>query len=560
MKFLINESIEKLFICFWAVCVVFILSRFVHFNFINLPSCIEKSVDFILTLQIVSCYKIYQDRSNMLLILNYISLLIIVLILAAKFNINYLYRIIEIFLIMIFLFYLQIINLFIDINSSSTVIFFMITFLMIVDQIKTYTYRKTLNLIIVFGASVIILLYCKESYLFLISTISIGIYLSYFNQSKEFKIKHFFISLILLLSFNALIDFSLSKNNLLEKNKFSTSSSYDFCYSKKNKLLFLSTIKNKNHPSIIQFYNSETFKLAGEINVLNQLTDSDLKRLYCTDDLLFYTYQISSSHDYFNLEKKCLSYNSGDLVGIYSIKNKQNISQCIASGLGIINVPTQNKLYFTTELWSGLTEYFLNNMKINHYKLTIHENSLFYDLLHSIDSLEFMHEYLYKFHMQVYGTNLNAYNADKQLVYLLQLAFGSNIIGIDYRSNDIKIIFQTYNGYNHSIIADQKYNRLIISGMWGIDVLDSNNYKVIFRKRTGFDVREAILDDKYDLIYVPNSIGLYLYVFGRKDLNFLGRIFTGGNSRGGIIVDDYLVLANKNGSFSIRRDSILTRI
>ena len=65
----------------------------------------------------------------------------------------------------------------------------------------------------------------------------------------------------------------------------------------------------------------------------------------------------------------------------------------------------------------------------------------------------------------------------------------------------------------------------------GINVIDLKTGRVIARRRTGPGARQAIFDEKNDLMYVGTTFGGHIWVFDRKSLRPLGRVTTGLGGR-----------------------------
>ena len=135
--------------------------------------------------------------------------------------------------------------------------------------------------------------------------------------------------------------------------------------------------------------------------------------------------------------------------------------------------------------------------------------------------------------LQTFGLYIStaAIHEARNSLFFSQWADGSNIYEMDLDTLAIKSTLSTHDSGNMGTTVDEKYNRLIATGLWGFNVFDLNTGDIIARRRLGPGVRDAQLDDRNDLIYLATTLGGNLWVLDRSSLEILGRLPTGVGGR-----------------------------
>lgn len=108
---------------------------------------------------------------------------------------------------------------------------------------------------------------------------------------------------------------------------------------------------------------------------------------------------------------------------------------------------------------------------------------------------------------------------------------GSTTYEIDARTLTLRSRLEPHDGGVANIGVDDRYDRLFLSSMWGLDVMDLATGRPVRRLRTGFGCRTAVIDRVNDLVYVPATIEGRIRVLDRATLDVVGTILIGRGTR-----------------------------
>ena len=128
-------------------------------------------------------------------------------------------------------------------------------------------------------------------------------------------------------------------------------------------------------------------------------------------------------------------------------------------------------------------------------------------------------------------TSTGSIHEGRDSLFLSQWADGSDIWEFDLGTLTIKSTLSTHDTGSFATTVDEANNRLIASGLWGINVFDLNTGKVIVRRRLGPGVRDAMIDARNNLVYLATTFGGSVWVLDRTTLETLGRLPTGVGGR-----------------------------
>lgn len=158
-------------------------------------------------------------------------------------------------------------------------------------------------------------------------------------------------------------------------------------------------------------------------------------------------------------------------------------------------------------------------------------------------------------------TGPEAIHQGRDSLFLSEWADGARIWELDLGSLRVKSIRSTGDTGSYGVAVDEKYERLIASGLWGINVFDLNTGEVILRRRMGPGVRTALIDPHHDLIFLATTFGGYIWVLDRSTLDVLGRISTGLGGRSPYVSSDgrYFFASDQNHTFRITTEAIVKR-
>jgi len=95
----------------------------------------------------------------------------------------------------------------------------------------------------------------------------------------------------------------------------------------------------------------------------------------------------------------------------------------------------------------------------------------------------------------------------------------------------LKREIQAKNAGTWGVSVDEENNRLLISGYWGVQILDLKSGDIIKKFRTGLLPRAAVVDKVNNLIFIPTTIEGKIRVYDRNTLDLIKTIPVGFGTR-----------------------------
>ncbi len=139
-------------------------------------------------------------------------------------------------------------------------------------------------------------------------------------------------------------------------------------------------------------------------------------------------------------------------------------------------------------------------------------------------------------------TEIDAVHAARGTVFFAEWLSGSRIFEVDTKTFDLRRVYDPHNGANHSLAVDTDLDRLIVSGLWGLEVFDLASGRLVARRRVGVGPRLPLIDPLHDLVYLPTTYGGGIWVLDRRSYEVLGRVDVGNGGRNGLITSDSSML------------------
>ncbi len=308
---------------------------------------------------------------------------------------------------------------------------------------------------------------------------------------------------------------------------------YSFCYVRETSQLFAAVASSWENDS---FSHLERFDLAqggGDIPATHipvfQDSDPELRQISCDAQKIYFS-------DIRTGRRR---------VGVASTVSGQVLSSSLfyeEAGNTFVHVPEQDRFFFFPEIGKFFVEF---------------DGASGKGIAHPFDSSNLS---LFGFSVPSrvsFLTNLDAYSIDRHAIYVNHFLSGSQISEVDQDNGNVRRVLRTYNGLNHSLTVDRRYDRLIVSGLWGVEFIDLATGEVVLRQVTEFDARAPVIDEENSLIYVPTRHGRYLYVFDRETMRYLGKLLVPTSARNSILADSYLIMSSNNGAYALRREDLL---
>ena len=310
----------------------------------------------------------------------------------------------------------------------------------------------------------------------------------------------------------------------------SSGQAYSFCYLPETKQLFsaVNPSRDLSHLERIDLIGGERISSVTRIPVFDD-ADPKLRQIDC-----------DASNVYFSDKRD----NGRRSVGVVSIASGEILTHSLfdqEAGNTFVHVAERNRIFFFPEAGDSYVE-----LQTTTGEQTVHPFDVYGHPLVKFLPLP----------IASFLTNLQAYSLDRRAIYVNHFLSGSEISEIDYDDGRVRRTLRTYNGLNHSLTVDRRYDRLIVSGLWGVEFIDLESGNVVQRHRTELDARAPVIDEENDLVYVPTHFGRYLYVFERGSMRFVGKLLVGSGARNCILTDSYLVLSSRNAVYALKREDL----
>jgi hypothetical protein len=132
-----------------------------------------------------------------------------------------------------------------------------------------------------------------------------------------------------------------------------------------------------------------------------------------------------------------------------------------------------------------------------------------------------------------FGSHLvenDAFHAGRNSIFIGQWLSGSRVFELDLASLELRATYDAYHGGNHGLAVDDELDRLWVTGVWGVDVLEIPSGKRLSNAFLGLGARLPVIDRRHDLVYIPTT-SARLWVLDRRSFELLGSIHVGGGSR-----------------------------
>jgi hypothetical protein len=129
------------------------------------------------------------------------------------------------------------------------------------------------------------------------------------------------------------------------------------------------------------------------------------------------------------------------------------------------------------------------------------------------------------------STGRDATFAPRGTGFFVEWMRGSKVVELDLARGEEVATYVTNNGGNQAVAVDQERARLLVTGVWGLEVFDLRTGLRVARLRTPFGPRLPVIDAVHDLIFVPTTFGNHILVLDRDSFQIVGRLAVGSRGR-----------------------------
>jgi hypothetical protein len=136
------------------------------------------------------------------------------------------------------------------------------------------------------------------------------------------------------------------------------------------------------------------------------------------------------------------------------------------------------------------------------------------------------------------STGPDATYAPRGTGFFVEWMRGSKVVELDLTRAEEVGTYRTNNGGNQAVAVDEGRARLLVTGVWGLEVFDLVSGRRIARVRTPFGPRLPVIDAAHDLVFVPTTFGNHILVLDRDTFRIVGRLAVGTRGRFGHLTAD----------------------
>ncbi|HKE12216.1 MAG TPA: DUF898 family protein [Myxococcota bacterium] len=151
-------------------------------------------------------------------------------------------------------------------------------------------------------------------------------------------------------------------------------------------------------------------------------------------------------------------------------------------------------------------------------------------------------------------TEVNAVRPSRGTGFFAEWIAGQRVSEVDLNTGRVVATYVTNDGGNHSLAIDNDYDRVIVTSLWGISVIDLRTGKIVQRHRTEMGPRLPIIDTHRNLVYVSTLFGYHVWVFDRRTFALRGKLVVGVGGRNGHLMSDGRYLLTGGGGRHVAWD------
>ncbi|HLY37282.1 MAG TPA: hypothetical protein VKU61_04560 [Candidatus Binatia bacterium] len=144
-------------------------------------------------------------------------------------------------------------------------------------------------------------------------------------------------------------------------------------------------------------------------------------------------------------------------------------------------------------------------------------------------------------------------------LYVTEWMQGRYVYALDLTTLRVVARYDVGSGGALGVTVDPDRERLFVSSLWGVEVIDLETDRIVDRKRTGLGNRPAVLDARRNRIYVSSMVEGKIRIFDRDTLELIGQVPIGFGSRYPLLTTDgrYLVASSLTAHYYWNADSLV---
>jgi len=145
-------------------------------------------------------------------------------------------------------------------------------------------------------------------------------------------------------------------------------------------------------------------------------------------------------------------------------------------------------------------------------------------------------------------------------LYVTEWMQGRYVYAVDLTTLKVVGRYDVGGGGALGVTVDPDRDRLFVSSLWGLEVIDLGTDRIVDRKRTGLGNRPAVLDARRNRLYVSSMVEGKIRIFDRDTLELIGQLPIGFGSRYPHLTSDgrHLVASSLTGHYYWNADTLVS--
>jgi hypothetical protein len=150
-------------------------------------------------------------------------------------------------------------------------------------------------------------------------------------------------------------------------------------------------------------------------------------------------------------------------------------------------------------------------------------------------------------------------DARRNRLYAAEWMQGRYVYALDLTTLKVVARYDVGDGGALGVTVDPDRDRLFVSSLWGLEVIDLATDRIVDRKRTGLGNRPVVVDARRNRLYVSSMAEGKVRILDRDTLELIGQVPVGFGSRYPYLTTDgrYLVASSLAGHYYWNADTLV---